>query len=179
MNIPMQNSNYFLDGLVVSVNTERIKNGMNPLEWSLPLMALAAVKTRDMSMDDYPYMNESSSRPHISPRLGSPLDQARAADYRYYPLELAARGTDSVEATMNAWLKSPSHRVWITDPNFAKDLTHIGVGYYYNPASRYKHYWVLIMANQSQEYPKDREDPYERLPQLVHSPRRMRRKKSR
>jgi len=162
----------FLAAIVASVNSERQRNGMNPLQVSNSLMELAAAKARDMSMDDYRYINESgSSRAHISPRLGSPLDQARNTGYHYYPLELAARGTADAESTMRLWLNSPGHKVWITDRNYARDLTHIGVGYYYNPDSTYKHYWALILANENQEYPGGGEDPYERPPVSANSPR--------
>ena len=142
-------SNYLVDGLIALINQERFNHGMNDLQISPTLMELARAKAIDWSSDDYPYFSERSPRSHISPRLGSLLDQARAAKYLFYPIELGSFGYETANEVLQGWLKSPGHSPWIIDPNYASNFTRIGAGYFFNPNSEYKHYWVLIMSNET------------------------------
>ncbi|MED4030389.1 CAP domain-containing protein [Priestia megaterium] len=157
-----ENSN--INGVLKAVNEERVKNGMQELIIDDVLMELANVKVKDMSYDDYPYRDQHGPPAHISPRLGSPLDQARAVGYYHYPAELAGRGYDYTDEMMQGWLDSPGHRPWIVDPNYGdgsvRKLTHFGVGYYSKENSKFKDYWVLILTNKNEEYHGEK-DPYD------------------
>lgn len=156
-----------LDDVIQKINDIRAQHGMNPLAKSTQLMDLAAAKAEDYKLGGYP--NSNGPCGHVSPRLGSPIEQARRAGYPYYPLELYTGKTGPSEFTaqdaVNNWLASPCHEPWITgnfvvsqqcgvtNPSFYKsvvqNLTHIGVGYSYDPTMQTQH-WVLIMANQGQ-----------------------------
>jgi len=160
----------------------RIRSGpnlqLNQLIISPTLMSLADAKAADHLLGGYPDP-ETVPGPcaHISPRLGSPLDQARSAGYCYYPFELWAGSTNSMIDPITVWLTSPCHNPWITgafmiDPSCGlnnqsdvtnarmsfENLTHIGVGYRFNPATNGDE-WVLILANERQAYTSSF-DPY-------------------
>lgn len=139
---------YSLDGLISLINQQRFNNGMKDLSISPTLMELARLKARDWSFNDYPFSSEHSPRSHISPRLGSPLEQARSYNYYFYPVELGGQGYNNNMEVLEGWLESSSHAPWIINPSYASDFTNIGVGYFFNPNSKYKNYWVLIMSDE-------------------------------
>ncbi|GAB1787177.1 CAP domain-containing protein [Priestia aryabhattai] len=165
-----------LNDVIQRINNLRAQNGMSPLTVSSQLMSLAAAKAEDHKLGGYP--NSNGPCAHVSPRLGSPIDQARAAGYFYYPIELYTGKTGAIEYSseeaVNSWLGSPCHEPWITS-NFVvsqqcgivnpamykmvvQNLTHIGVGYFYDSTTM-AHHWVLIMANERQRYTSN-SDPY-------------------
>jgi uncharacterized protein YkwD len=61
---------------------------------------------------------------------------------------LAAGQTNAAEA-VNIWKNSPAHNAIM----LAANPTEIGVGYFYNPNSYYKHYWVLMTGRPGQGCP--------------------------
>ena len=63
---------------------------------------------------------------HDSPTYGSPFDMMRAygIDYRTAG-ENIAKGQNSPEEVVNAWMNSQGHRENI----LSSDFTHIGIGY--------------------------------------------------
>ncbi len=66
-----------------------------------------------------------------------------AANY----IESIAAGYSTPQATWNGWMNSPDHRTHILGLNsFYASETYYGVGYYYDPNSTYKYYWVIITA---------------------------------
>lgn len=162
-----------LSELISLVNNQRALRGMRSLTVDNTLMNFAAEKARDYSINDY-------QCPHVSPRLGSPVDQARAAGYPYYPFELwASTAAFSAQDAFELWLDSPCHRPWIEggfviEPNcglfdqeqvdfynsIPPTFTNIGVGYYYNPnpSSIVRNSWILILASDSG--PLQNGDPY-------------------
>ncbi|MBT2734103.1 hypothetical protein [Bacillus sp. ISL-7] len=164
--------------VIAAVNQFRRDIGFNELIVSDQLMRLAAAKAADHLLGGYP---DPSTVPgpcaHISPRLGSPIDQARSAGYCYYPYELYAGSRGQMVNPINLWRNSPCHDQWLratfainpvcgiftqTDITNARmevqNLTHIGVGYAFNPATNGDE-WVLIMANERQPY-TSMFDPY-------------------
>lgn len=165
-----------LDSVIQKINDIRSQHGMNPLTKSTQLMNLAAAKAEDHKLGGYP--NSNGPCGHVSPRLGSPIDQARRAGYSYYPLELYTGRTGATDFNaqdaVNNWLSSQCHEPWltsnfivsqqcgVTNPSFyrsvVQNLTHIGIGYSYDPAIK-AHNWVLIMANETQRDTSSN-DPY-------------------
>ena len=59
--------------------------------------------------------------------------------------ENLAAGQVSPQAAVDVWKSSPAHNAIM----LAANPTEIGVGYYYNPSSHYKHYWVLMTGRVS------------------------------
>lgn len=100
------------------VNEIRQENGLKPLTQDWQLSRVARYKSRDMS--DLGYFS------HTSPTYGSPFDMMRAFGISYKTAgENIARGYQTPEAVVNAWMSSPGHRANILNSTY----THIGVGY--------------------------------------------------
>ncbi|MDE6775783.1 MAG: SCP-like extracellular [Ruminococcus sp.] len=66
--------------------------------------------------------------------------------------ENIAAGSDNAVDTFNQWKNSPSHWKSITNP----DITHIGIGVYYDPDSTYGWYWQQLFVSTKQTF----EDQY-------------------
>lgn len=101
------------------VNQERAKEGLSPLTLDVQLSEVAMLKAKDM------YENNYFS--HQSPTYGSPFDMMRANGISYQTAgENIAKGQQSPEEVMNAWMNSDGHRKNIMSNSFTK----IGVAYY-------------------------------------------------
>lgn len=62
-------------------------------------------------------------------------------------IESIAAGYATPAAAWQGWLNSAGHRAHVLgESSFWADQTHYGVGYYYDPDSYYKHYWVFMSA---------------------------------
>ena len=100
------------------VNEIRRENGLKPLTQDWQLSRVARYKSQDMK--DLGYFS------HTSPTYGSPFDMMRAFGISYRTAgENIARGYQTPEAVVNAWMSSPGHRANILNSSY----THIGVGY--------------------------------------------------
>lgn len=101
------------------VNQERSKAGLRPLSSNSALTAMALDKAKDMYNNGY--------FDHTSPTYGSPFDMMSKYGIRYsYAGENIAKGQQTPEAVMKAWMNSTGHRQNILSPNF----TQIGVAFY-------------------------------------------------
>ncbi|RKZ59129.1 MAG: hypothetical protein DRQ99_24225 [Candidatus Parabeggiatoa sp. nov. 3] len=70
-----------------------------------------------------------------------PSSEIRAMGYRKSRLGLIlAAGYSSPTEVLNFWMDSQSGT--ILDESF----TDVGIGYFYDPASTYRHYWVVIFG---------------------------------
>ncbi|KQX68231.1 CAP domain-containing protein [Paenibacillus sp. Root444D2] len=115
--VPSQSA--FASQVVNLVNQERAKAGLRPLTSNSSLTALALDKAKDMYNNGY--------FDHTSPTYGSPFDMMSTYGIRYsYAGENIAKGQQTPEAVMKAWMNSAGHRQNILSPNF----TQIGVAFY-------------------------------------------------
>ena len=104
--------------VVELTNAERAKNGLSALQMDTQLMAAAREKSEDMKTNQY--------FSHTSPTFGSPFDRLKALGISYQSAgENIAKGQQTAEEVVEAWMNSEGHRANILDANF----THIGVGY--------------------------------------------------
>ncbi len=108
----------FEQEVVALTNEERQKQGLPALEIDEELSKVAKQKSEDMAANGY--------FSHNSPTHGSPFDMIQQAgiDYRTAG-ENIAKGQQTPEEVVNAWMNSEGHRANILNENF----THIGVGY--------------------------------------------------
>ena len=108
------------------VNLERAKVGALPLKFAEDLAASALVRARELPL------KFSHTRPNGSkcftamPQVGHLLG------------ENLAGGQTSPQQVVQAWMDSKSHRENILN----KQFTELGVVYYYQSNSKFKHYWV-------------------------------------
>jgi len=92
-------------------NQERQKNGVGLLVMNDALTHAAQLKANDMFAQNY--------WAHNSPTGKMPWDFIKAAGYDYvYAGENLARGFDSAQDVVNAWMNSPSHRENMLSPNY-------------------------------------------------------------
>ncbi|SDO81387.1 spore coat assembly protein SafA/uncharacterized protein, YkwD family [Paenibacillus sp. yr247] len=103
----------FASQVVNLVNQERAKAGLSPLTSDSALTGMALDKAKDMYNNGY--------FDHTSPTYGSPFDMMSAYGIHYsYAGENIAKGQETPEDVMNAWMNSAGHRQNILSPNFTK-----------------------------------------------------------
>ena len=100
------------------VNEIRVENGISPLTLNAELSNVARIKSQDMKDNQY--------FSHTSPTYGSPFDMMKSFGITYKTAgENIARGQQTPEAVVDAWMNSDGHRANILNASF----TEIGVGY--------------------------------------------------
>ncbi len=113
------------------------------------LAQVARAKAQDMAERDY--------FGHTDPDGVGPNYKVRTAGYllpSWYGnainsnnIESIAAGYTTPESVWTGWMNSAGHRQHILgQSSFYADQINYGVGYYYDPNSDYRHYWVFISA---------------------------------
>ena len=108
------------------VNVERARVGLQPLRFADDLAASALIRAREIPI------KFSHTRPNGSkcftamPQIGHILG------------ENLAGGQTTPKKVVEAWMNSETHRANILNKSFRE----LGVVYYYQSNSKYKHYWV-------------------------------------
>ncbi|MGG1550879.1 CAP domain-containing protein [Paenibacillus ferrarius] len=116
---PSSSQSAYAAQVVTLVNQERAKAGLSALTINSALSTMALDKAKDMYNNGY--------FDHTSPTYGSPFDMMTQYGIRYtYAGENIAKGQQTPEAVMTAWMNSAGHRQNILSPNY----TQIGVAYY-------------------------------------------------
>lgn len=108
------------------VNVERSKVGLQPLRFSDDLAASALIRAREIPI------KFSHTRPN-----GTKCFTAMAQVGHILGENLAG-GQRTPKQVVEAWMDSPTHRANILN----KDFRELGVVYYYQANSKFKHYWV-------------------------------------
>jgi|GEM_PF-3199348 len=116
-------------------NIERANYGLAPLAWHSGLGEVARAHSRDMAENDF--MSHTS---FDGTTMRQRIDHAGII-WRAIA-ENVARGQRTPEAVVAAWMNSPGHRANILDP----ELTHLGVGAYRLPGSRFVYNWTQKFA---------------------------------
>ncbi len=113
---PVQGLNADEQYILQQVNAERAKAGLRPVQIDMRLVETARAKSRDMIANNY--------FGHISPKLGSPMNQMQAAgiSFRYAGENIA--GASTAQQAMQLWMQSSGHRANILKAEY----THIGIG---------------------------------------------------
>ena len=108
------------------VNVERAKVGLAPLKFAQDLAASAYVRAVELPF------KFSHTRPNGSKCFTAMPQRGHVLG------ENLAGGQTSPKQVVQAWMDSKSHRDNILSENFKE----LGVVYYYQSKSKYKHYWV-------------------------------------
>jgi uncharacterized protein YkwD len=128
----------FVNRLLELVNQERSKNGLATLNLNPQLTQSAQGHSQDMA--DHNFMGHNGSDG------SSPFDRMRRAGYQFSSAgENVAAGYATPESVMDGWMNEApdasghrGHRDNILSPNYHD----IGIGYAFQQASQYKHYWT-------------------------------------
>jgi uncharacterized protein YkwD len=121
-----EETNKFPQEVLRLVNLERAKVGAAPLKLAKDLTRSAYIRVKELPT------KFSHTRPNGSkcftamPQIGHILG------------ENLAGGQTSPQQVVQAWMDSKTHRENMLNKNF----TEMGIVYYYQPNSKYKHYWV-------------------------------------
>ena len=100
-----------VDDLLQDTNLKREANGLAPLKLNAELSDAAKHKADDMFAKNY--------WAHVSPDGTTPWVFIKSAGYEYmYAGENLARGFDSSQAVVNAWMASPTHRENLLSPHY-------------------------------------------------------------
>lgn len=113
------------------------------------LAQVARERAEDMAQRDY--------FSHVNPDGFGPNYLVTQAGYvlpAYYDpaptgnnIESIAAGYGSAEAAWQGWMQSSPHRMHLLGlSTFFAEQVEYGIGYAYDPASPYGHYWVVITA---------------------------------
>jgi len=128
-----------LDKGIAAVNRLRADKGLAPFTYNESLAAYAKVRAKEMAgMGE---LDEKHRRP----------DGTVAWDSRYFTgpghaAEDAAAGNSKASATVKQWENSPPHLAPIlSQGNF--NHRNVALGHYYDPKSKYKHYWSLMFSD--------------------------------
>jgi uncharacterized YkwD family protein len=124
--VDSSDSSQYAEQVVQLVNKEREKQGLKPVTLDKELSDVATKKSEDMKEKGY--------FDHTSPTYGSPFDMMKQFGIEYKSAgENIAKGQQTPEEVMNAWMNSDGHRKNILNPSF----THMGVGYVEDGSSPY------------------------------------------
>lgn len=97
--------------LLLLTNKQRVENNLSPLTLNSKLSLAAAKKAEDMFLQNY--------WAHNSPDGKTPWFFVRGAGYNYiYAGENLARGFDTTDEVVSAWMASPRHRENMLSENF-------------------------------------------------------------
>ncbi len=127
--------------ILVETNRRRAAGATCPSGVSFPpmgalvmhpqLQAAARKHSKDMATNNYFAHNSQDGR--------TPFVRMKAEGYKGGTMgENIAAGNSTAAATMDQWMKSDGHCKNIMN----KSYTQLGVGYWYNSASTYRHYWT-------------------------------------
>lgn len=108
------------------VNKERAKVGAAPLKFAKDLAASAYVRAKELPIKFSHTRPDGSKCFTAMPQIGHVIG------------ENLAGGQTSPKQVVQAWMDSKTHR----DNILSKKFKEIGIVYYYQPNSKYKHYWV-------------------------------------
>lgn len=136
--------------LAIADLAENASGQQRPYMVCNPILAqVARDRARDMAVRNY--------FGHTNPDGIGPNALVRSAGYRlpsFYAssqdgnnIESIAAGYPTAQDAFNGWMNSSGHRTQVLgEIDFYKDQVEIGVGYYYDANSDYKHYWVFLSA---------------------------------
>lgn len=122
----------FADEVIRLINIERKRAGLWELTTTDELSEAAAVRAEELT----------EKFDHMRPDGRSCFTVFDDFGIKNPTGENVAAGQTTPEAVVKAWMNSQGHRENILSARSSK----IGVGYYYNAKSDYRHYWVQIFA---------------------------------
>ena len=108
------------------VNAERAKVGAAPLKFAKDLASSAYVRAKELPIKFSHTRPDGSKCFTAMPQVGHVIG------------ENLAGGQSSPKQVVKAWMDSKTHR----DNILSKNFREIGIVYYYQSNSKYKHYWV-------------------------------------
>ncbi|ODN72545.1 CAP domain-containing protein [Methylobrevis pamukkalensis] len=117
------------------ISQYRVSNGGQPLALDPELSRIAQQYAENMARSD--------KMSHALNPYGTLLKRLRDGGYAYLTAgENIAAGPRTIANVFSEWRASPRHDAGMKDP----EMTVMGIGAAYNPDSKYKVFWCLIVA---------------------------------
>ena len=115
------------------INKERVKAGLSELTIDDTMMEMAAVRAQEIAIKYEHVRPDGSDWSTVFQEFG--YKHGRIVENIYV-------SPDTASSAVNGWMGSPGHKANILN----SDITHIGVGYYYDSRSEFYHHWVMLGA---------------------------------
>ena len=113
------------------------------------LTAVARARAADMAKRHYfSHTDPDGNGPNMIARsAGYPLPSSWCRSRGENFIESIGAGQATAEAAWDAWMHSPVHRTHLlAQSSFYRDQTNFGIGFYSDPASPFRNYWVVLTA---------------------------------
>lgn len=113
------------------------------------LSQVARERAEDMAMRSYfDHTNPDGFGPnYLVKQAGYDLPNWYSNELDANNIESIAAGYSSASSAWAGWMDSSGHRAHLlAESSFWQSQTNYGVGYYYDPSSPYRYYWVFISA---------------------------------
>ena len=130
--------------LLKLINAERVKKGMDPLEFNEDLARACRYHAYDLGSQDY-FDHDSYDRDSKGNVVKAGETFVRIRKFyntTFVNSENIAAGNESAASTYNQWYYSKGHY----DNMFNKSSKKVGLGVVYVPGSTYGYYWVFCTA---------------------------------
>lgn len=130
--------------LLALINSERKKQGMEPLVWEEDLANAARYHAYDLASQDYFDHSTYDRKSTKLVRVGSTFDRIKKFyNNSFVNSENIAAGNGSAQETYEQWYNSKGHYENMFNPNSRK----VGLGVAYKEGSTYGYYWVFCTAH--------------------------------
>ncbi|HEX7317424.1 MAG TPA: CAP domain-containing protein [Pyrinomonadaceae bacterium] len=119
------------------------------LTYNATLARVARARAQDMGERNYfDHVNPDGIGPnYLVTRAGYTLPDFYGKKMSSNNIESIASGSRTPEDAWENWMGSTSHRTHLLGlSDFYASQTEYGVGHAYVPGSRYRHYWVILIA---------------------------------
>ena len=131
-----------------SMTTEPAQQRAN-MNCDTTLTQVARARARDMAERDYfGHVNPDGLGPNrLVIQAGYQLPESYDLSQAGNNIESIAAGFGTAEEVWTGWMDSSKHRTHLLgEHTFFQQQEEYGIGYYYDPNSTYRHYWVVLTA---------------------------------
>ena len=133
---PPADPSAYANELMTLLNQYRVEHGLSSLEFD-PTLSQSAMAYAQ-------YMATNNFFGHYPPSGSTPSGRIAAAGFTgQYEGEALSAGQGTPAIALSRLLASAPHAAILLNGNSVL----VGVGYYYDASSFYKHYWVIVTAN--------------------------------
>lgn len=139
---PLAQNDAWEKEVLVLVNQERDKRGLDPLLPKASLRLAARYHAIDMAQEGYfEHDTYDLMRNGQMKYICGVFERIEAFDNDGSSENIAV-GQESPKEVVATWMRSDGHRENILDPN----IHYLGVGYAYQVGDKYGHYWVQVFG---------------------------------
>lgn len=130
----------FEQSLLILINSKRLDLELPALITATVLMQVAEAHSQDMAANNY------LAHGNLAGLHGD--DRLTEAGYEFsWWGEAIAGGSTTPAVALDGWLGSPPHKAVLLDGRYSE----IGLGFAYGDETKYRYYWVVVVARPADE----------------------------